>query len=238
MREVRCPSHTSRMAGIYGWGTLVVLVLAAGVWYANSRSVSVVLAFAGLFLLMLAKDVFMPGVESWVSGHRAELRVLGILRSLPDTYVAITNYVVRETARGDIDILLVGPPGVLVIEVKRYAGQIVYEYGKWWRRQSRTWKTRIPKNPSAQARGNRKALIGYLQQYVGPNSALSRLPSVNPVVVFVDAESLEVGTLTTTALRDGDLLPHIQSLPPKLGAADVEAIVSALGTTGAPRQSA
>lgn len=72
-------------------------------------------------------------------GRLGERLVINLLRRLPDDYWLI-NDVTLEGGRGNIDHVLVGPCGVVVIETKRLAGHIRCSGDAWYvngyRRQS------------------------------------------------------------------------------------------------------
>lgn len=227
MRVVRYHSHTRRSAQLYGWGALALLGAVIALSLVNRTAASIPLLLLCVLGFQVFKEVMIPRAERWITGHMGERRVLTLLRDLPDTYVAITNFVVPGTERGDIDLILVGPFGVLVIEVKFYEGHILFEHGRWWRRQKNGWKTRLKKNPSAQAKGHRKALLAYLQQERGRHPATKdQFVPITAVVAFVGADSLDTGTLDLVALRAGDLVSYVRGLPPRLDEAAVQAVIT------------
>jgi hypothetical protein len=64
-------------------------------------------------------------------GRLGERLVIDLLRRLPDDYCLI-NDVMLERGRGNIDHVLVGPCGVVVIETKRLAGNIRCNGDDWY----------------------------------------------------------------------------------------------------------
>ena len=201
MKIICYPSYTRRAAQLHGWGVLLLFVIAFVVVRLNQHTASIVGLFVSLFAFGLCLKV-LPHAQSWNIGYWGERRVLKVLEDLPDRYTGVTNFVVPGTAQGDIDLLLIGPMGILVVEVKTYAGVIVYEKGRWWKRQTNGWKTRLPKNPSSQVHKNRKAILAYLKQEKERFPELTRLfIPVEPVLVFVGAEELDTRELDMVVLR-------------------------------------
>jgi hypothetical protein len=49
---------------------------------------------------------------------------------LPDSYIAIKELLVQHGL--DVDVLLIGPTGIWVLEVKHLAGQVFYRQGRWY----------------------------------------------------------------------------------------------------------
>lgn len=68
-------------------------------------------------------------------GAQGEERVLKQLQThLGDEYVYISNYVLPNTMIGDIDGMLIGPKGLIVIEIKTWHGQFKITCGEIYRR--------------------------------------------------------------------------------------------------------
>ena len=224
MQIIRHHSHTQKTAHLYGWGALVLLVAVIGLSFINRTVASIPLLLFCIFGFQFLKEVVVPRAERWITGHMGEQRVLRVLSDLPDTYTAVTNFVVPGSERGDIDLILIGPMGLLAIEIKTYEGVILFENGRWWKRQKNGWKTRFQKNPSAQAKGHRKTLIGFLQQEWGQHSALGKVPII-PILVFVGADGLETGSLDIAAVRVGGLMEYVCSLPSRLTESQIADVV-------------
>ncbi len=218
MRVIRCPSHTLRTAQFYGLAALILIAMFAlwslthpttsSVWFSAS------LLLGGMLAFVVLRDVVLPRAETWIAGSLGERRVLGNLCDLSDDYVAITNFIVPETTRGDIDLILIGPMGIVTIEVKCYTGSIVYEGGRWWRRQKNGWKTKITKNLSSQARGHSSSLRNYLQAQKSTNRDLVETPvPLTAALVFVGTTSLEIAPLDIAVIKDSELCDYLVSLP-------------------------
>jgi hypothetical protein len=223
MRIIRHRSYTRRMAVLSTGIALFALLAAAALFYTQKAFSPFILAFALLFCLTLLK-AFTPWVQSFGSGYLGERRVLHALRALPDDYTAVTNFVVPGSRSGDVDLLVLGPMGVVVVEVKAYPGTILYENGRWWRVQPNGWKTPV-KNVSAQARANLRAIVRYLMRAKKGVPALADifLPA-SAAMVFVGTERLNTVNPDIPALRVGEFAAHVRSLPPRLTAAQVCAL--------------
>lgn len=104
-----------------------------------------------------------------------------LARGLGDDYTLYRN--LRLPGRGgDIDALLLGPPGLVLLENKAYRGEFVLFGDRWYRaaapgsRDLRAWAD----SPSAQAAGNAARLAGWLAG-LGPD--LAAIP-IHPLVVL------------------------------------------------------
>lgn len=80
----------------------------------------------GIFCFWVVKDLFDPLMdrihEAW-SGKEGEAVVAKILsETLDNNYTYVKNYLIPNTRIGDIDGLLIGPKGLILIEVKNYQG--------------------------------------------------------------------------------------------------------------------
>jgi hypothetical protein len=75
--------------------------------------------------------VVVRRLSSVRKGRLGERLVISLLRRLPDDYWLI-NDVTLEGGRGNIDHVLVGPCGVVVIETKRLAGHIRCSGDDWY----------------------------------------------------------------------------------------------------------
>jgi hypothetical protein len=64
------------------------------------------------------------------SGIAGEQDVTALLGRLPDGYVVV-NDVVLPGMRGNIDHVVFGPCGIVVIETKRYRGVVACRHGRW-----------------------------------------------------------------------------------------------------------
>lgn len=143
-------------------------------------------------------------MKHW-SGSSQELTILRELSSLGDEYLCVTNMPVPGGG-GDIDLILYGPHGALVIESKCYAIEAGCEGDKWF--LVRDGGRRQPiKSVSNQLKRNSKALDRFLQ-------SKSNHTTVGGAIVFNRNANLKLMSPTEKVLRVGELLPFIAQLPP------------------------
>ncbi|HEX5323005.1 MAG TPA: nuclease-related domain-containing protein [Capsulimonadaceae bacterium] len=148
----------SRSSGASAWGVGGEIAI---IWVAGVFGVS--------FLSRLT------GGSQGEAGERAALRALA---DLPDTYTAITNLLVPGFEKwGDVDILLIGPMGALVIEVKNFTGQCRIE-GEYWSHITQSGAGLRRRSVSGQLRGYIKAVNAYLSRQ-GISCPVSGLIAIN-----------------------------------------------------------
>ena len=95
-------------------------------------------------------------------GAEGEDAVLHALRGLPDGYVAVTNFVAPGTRQGDTDLLLLGPAGILVVEVKSYTGHYACHGDTWSAVHADGTRQPLRSSVSRQLKRSRKAIAHYL----------------------------------------------------------------------------
>ena len=108
--------------------------------------------------------VSLASGTSWARGRNGESQVLTALRNLPDNYTAVSNWKLPDTKNGDVDLLILGPHGVLVIEVKNFGAQYECDNDVWVNIKPHGYRVRI-KSPSLQIKRNTKAVKSHLRQF-------------------------------------------------------------------------
>lgn len=101
---------------------------------------------------------------------------------LPNSYVAVRELLVRRKL--DVDVLVVGPSGISVFEVKHWSGEITCLRGRWRRR--RTWF-----EPGGYETSEEKDIESFDQQWLREEHAVKetlrrRLPQLDPLVLTID----------------------------------------------------
>ena len=219
MRLVAHPSFVRRKALRYGTLTasalLGLLAASIGAYFRPS-----LLWVGGMFACLALLKEFLSPTLSAVQGYAGEQTVLKQLQTLPDDYVAIANLVLPGSKRGDIDIVLLGQMGVLVVEVKAYSGHIRYEGGRWWRVQNNGWKTRL-KSVSAQAKGNGRDLEAFLH-------SKGYSCRVQSILVFVGTEQLETTELKMPVVKVQEIAAYAAGVPKRVSAEQVEQMAALL----------
>ncbi len=101
--------------------------------------------------------------------------------------------------KGDLDHVLVGPPGVWVLEVKNYRGEFRNSGENWEMRQGKRWKTAFA-SPSRQVFNNALRLANFLK-------ADNLKVFVNAVVIWANPESPLTVENPSVAIWQYDRLP-------------------------------
>lgn len=175
----------------------IALVLAIGI-----VALLVVLALLGPRWLFRQFD---DRIERHRRGQKGEERVVEKLVHALDYEWAVFRNLRLPGRRGDLDLVLVGPPGVWAVEVKALVGRYRNAGDTWERRVGAGWR-RLPKSPSSQARRHAAQLSGFLaadgiKLFVSPAIAWAaedgHLEIENPTVPVWTMDRLEdeVGNL-------------------------------------------
>lgn len=164
-----------------------IAIIVAGMALAGSATgIALALAFAalvegvaapwwlwGVALLLIAPIFWLTGLlrevmreeRSFRQGREGERTVARLLRQgLNEQWTLFLN-VQLPGNRADMDMLLLGPPGLFVLEVKAYSGQFAYRRDRWYRKTMTGWRLQR-RNPIRQARGNAGLLHTYIQEHL------------------------------------------------------------------------
>lgn len=148
----------------------------------------------------------MRNYNRYLRGLEGEDAALAALQSLPDIYTSVTNFVVPGTKHGDSDLLIVGPFGVLVIEVKTYIGHYACHGDSWFRVHDGA-KQPLRTSVSRQLKRNIKAVQHYLVdcEVAAP---------VHGAIVFRGTTQLDLVHPTVPVLTHETIVKHVEGLPP------------------------
>jgi hypothetical protein len=180
---------------------LVILFINSLKPHQNSQSLSSIastpfglLALAiGLIIVLLIfwLLVFIPNqianrldkqIELFRLGEEGEERTVQmIVQALDGNWSLFRNVSLPGRNKGDLDIVLVGPPGVWALEVKNLRGEYRNIGETWEYRHGKSWKT-ASVNPSRQAKDNAARLGDFLR-------ADNLKTWVNPAVVWANEEN-------------------------------------------------
>ncbi len=108
-------------------------------------------------------------------GLRGELKVLSILKRLPETYIVYTNVMLLDKRR-NIDAVVLGPSGLFAIEVKNYSGYIS-KIGDQLQKYPKRFEHNFIHDIKTQAWELHEFLM----------SSQSGIPYVHPIIVFPNA---------------------------------------------------
>jgi hypothetical protein len=150
------------LVGIYTVGAL--LWNATGLMLQGEPWVRVVLVVAlGLFVLVLPAGLWIRHkvikeirhARNFNVGREGEEWVLDRLRAKLDNQWTVFRAVALPGKGGDSDIVLVGPAGIHVLEVKAYRTPLRAIAGRWEVKSKKGWETL---NPNPRQQGNRNAM--------------------------------------------------------------------------------
>jgi hypothetical protein len=138
-------------------------------------------------------------LTSYRKGIVGEELVSTLLARLSDDF-CLVNDVTLHGHRGNIDHVLIGPCGVVVIETKNYQGLVTCDRNEWFQNGRRI------RNVSKQARGAARALRDWLKDTF-PAFRPFILDHVEDVVVFTHPLCrLEINRPGSTIVRYSELL--------------------------------
>ena len=200
---------------------LAGILLLAGAAYWWLRGSSGLLVLAGV-LAFFAVGHFLKSRENLkqsdflAAGLKGEVEVARLLaEGLDNTFYVYNDISVRSGfRRAQIDHLVVGSCGVVVIETKNWRGRLVGdEQDKAW--QQYRFSDSAPRrvgNPLAQNRRHAEVVSAYLR-----SSGLPAAPII-PLLVFTARKAtLDIKNLQSTILWPQEMCDHIRWLPPAPG---------------------
>jgi hypothetical protein len=201
-------SRLTLLEGMF-FGALVVLMIVLLIWgvtdilrpHPNAKQAFEALSSpAGIMAIIIALGLavfatslayFIPDqftkkidkqIEAYRLGEEGEDRTVQmIIQALDGNWTLIRNVSLPGRNKGDLDIVLVGPPGVWSLEVKNLRGEYRNIGETWEYRKGKKWKT-SPANPSRQAFKNAIRLGNFLK-------ADNLKVYVNATVVWANEES-------------------------------------------------
>ena len=114
---------------------------------------------------------------------------------LPGGYVVVPHYGPRDGAEDEVPMVVIGPPGVVVIEPRDEAGEVVCHEDLWYRKQKYGVGRRFNgQSPSQRARWNASRVCGDI-------SVDSTRTPVEAVVVFTSARVAGASSSSVPALE-------------------------------------
>jgi hypothetical protein len=209
MKVMRHARHADRIMRIEG--TLAVAGVVGGILLWSQAAHLAGYGFGAAAFLSLG------GVQSGVRALRAYNRysrgtegedaVLHALRGLPDAYTAVASFVAPGTRQGDMDLLILGPAGVLVVEIKSYTGRYACHGDAWFAVHPDGTRQPLRGSVSRQLKRGRKAIAHYLVD-------CDVSAPVHAVAVFRPGVQLDLTHPTVPIVTQDALLGHILALSP------------------------
>ena len=209
MKVIRHARHADRVMRIEG--TLAVSGVGGGVllWSQAARldgygfAVAAFLSLGGIQAGVRA----LRNYNRYQRGAEGEEAVLQALRGLPEGYAAITNFVAPGTRQGDTDLLILGPGGILVVEVKSYVGHYACHGDAWSAIHADGSRQPLRSSVSRQLKRSRKAISHYLVD-------CDVSAPVHAVAVFRPGVVLDLDHPTVPVRRQDELREYVLNLPP------------------------
>lgn len=140
--------------------------------------------------------VFNAGAE----GERKVVQALAA--QLTDKWVAISGY---KNPSGEIDIVVVGPPGVMAIEVKFVNGKVFCDGDRWWRDKYDKYGNLVESGLTIADRGGRgpsvqvNASADRLQRFLAERTPVKRV--LRTVVLAHESSSLgQLSSITVDSI--------------------------------------
>jgi hypothetical protein len=129
--------------------------------------VVIVIIGGGLWLFCYLVNSAINRIENEIGNYRkgqeGEDRVVEVMRQhLDGNWTLFRNVILPGRNKGDIDAVLVGPPGVWALEIKTFAGEYRNIGEQWEYRSGKGWNLHKP-SPSHQARHNAGRLSDFLK---------------------------------------------------------------------------
>lgn len=163
---------------------LIIVILLK--MFVSATAAAAVAVLALLFLLKWSQPLiyyFKNKSNKYYKGRFGEKNIKKELRQLSDDY-AVFEGVVLDKSKGDIDFVLIGPQGVLALEVKSLGGKIAYNGSNL----TINGKEITGKNFLQQAFGEARAVGLFLRSHLDFDIY------VKPVLIFSsDYASMEFG---------------------------------------------
>lgn len=119
------------------------------------------LSLAGAIMIHCTRDN-VGILTAGVSGEQNAVRL--VEKTLPDTYYCITNAQIQyENRHNELDMIVVGPSGIFIVEVKNVSGTITGSYYDKVLIQEKGKGTKEMNNPVNQVRQHADILSRYLK---------------------------------------------------------------------------
>jgi len=167
-----------------------------------ARSLGFDRRFAELFFGLIPIPPLALGVHGLALSLRlraasalADRTATYLAEHLPESYVVVPHYGPRDGADDEVPMVVIGPPGVVVIEPRDEAGEVLCYDDHWYRKHKYGVGRRFQgQSPSQRARRNALRVRGDMS--IDPACT-----SVEGVVVFTSAHIADVSSSSVPALE-------------------------------------
>jgi len=187
-----------------------------------ARSLGFDRTLASIFLALVPVPALALGVHGLALSLR--LRATSLLADrtaeylnehLPEGYVVVPHYGPRDDGEDEVAMVVIGPPGVVVVEPHDEKGEVLCHRDHWYRTQRFGLGRRLPgMSPSQRARWNAARVRSDIA-----TGGFVRTP-VEPLVVFTSASLGDVSSSSVPALAGMDaMVARLVSVRTDAGAA-------------------
>jgi hypothetical protein len=205
---------------VLSWGLLVGLVLR---WRQLHSGQPAVVGRRDTATVVSDCPAHNDAAARWAAGAVGESIVANALARIENDHVVIHNLPLEK--RGDVDHVVVGPAGAVVIETKYLAGRIVCASDGAWT-QVKRGELREITDPAAQVQRAADGLANLLERRGFPE-----VPVYALLVMAHARAELDVARSAVLVVRPYELVPQLHQLAisrPQLDPARVTAAVAAL----------
>ena len=164
--------------------------------------------FSFLFLKPILENL-SEEIRNFRYGKEGEESVLNMLsKTLDDNYIYIPNYTIPNTRIGDIDGLLIGPKGIIIIEIKNWDGYFRISGPDVYRKLRGAIFKLYKKSPFKQIARQGQ----YLAKFLKENGIYMK---IIPLVVLVYGRIASISGKTGIFItEENNLINHIFKLTP------------------------
>lgn len=190
-----------------------------------------VLLIVGLIALRYSLNKFdfiIDTLHGFYYGRAGEEKVIETLENtLDDSYTHIANYLIPNTRIGDIDGILVGPKGIVILEVKNYVGVFRISGDDMYRRLKGDIYKLYRKSPFKQTIRQKECLTKFLKDKGLDTRVLATIVLVSGKITHINGEP---GVFITEVSK---LTNHIFELSPVTNWSEEmgNKIISAIGVS-------
>ena len=141
---------------------------------------------------------------------------------------AVINDVVLEYQLGEysqLDHVVIGPPGVFLVETKAWTGPVLLKNDRCFRKQAGRW---VPANSPV---GQQKAHLRRFHQWYGRHGLPNPVPPVSAIVVFTRSSWLRSDGCSIPVLTPTQAVAHMRrAAGQRMNAAEIEDLAHHIAT--------
>lgn len=175
--------------------------------------------------------------KNQLKGSMGEWGISAIFQCFPDTWVMFNNALIPTNNSGgltEIDHLIIGTKGILLLEIKTWKGSFTAYNDKWKRREGSNW-VEISNSPTSQSAYHQQMFARWIVSVVPnlPNSCVYA-PVVFPIAKWLGVNNCSVQVFQGVPA----LLQAIVSCPECLSEEQIQAVALAVANYQIPENTA